>query len=210
MNSDTDDLVDKARVASFSDNVISIALTLLVLDVRIPGPVATLHWHDVRELLLPRLMSFLLSFAIVGVYWVAHHIMFKAMHSAGRTILWLNNLFLLTISLVPASAAMLGSHSESPIPTLLYGLNIAAVGSSILVMWHYTLKRHRKLGVAVDEPLSNRAYTRTIVGICVALTGAGVGFVRPGLSYFIYWLAPVAFILLQTAPQRISDRERIA
>jgi uncharacterized membrane protein len=209
MTRDTHDLVDKARVVSFSDNVISIALTLLVLDVRLPGPVANLQWHDVRVELLPRLQSFLLSFAIVGVYWVAHHLMFRAVQSAGRVILWLNNLFLLTISLVPASAALLGSNATSPIPTLLYGLNIAAVGSSMLLLWHYIVLRHRKAGMPIDERLSGQAYVRTLIGICVALIGAGVGFFRPSISYGIYWLAPVTYILLQSSPHKMSNTESV-
>jgi uncharacterized membrane protein len=207
MTRSTHDLVDKSRVTSFSDNVISIALTLLVLDVRLPGPIANLQWHDVRVELLPRLLSFLLSFAIVGVYWVAHHLMFKAVQSAGRVILWLNNLFLLTISLVPASAALLGSNAASPIPNMLYGLNIAAVGSSMLLMWHYIVLRHRKVGMPIDRWLSAQAYARTVVGICVALLGAAVGFFRPSFSYGIYWLAPVTYILLQSSPQKLSDGE---
>jgi uncharacterized membrane protein len=207
--SDGSGLVDIARIASFSDNVISIALTLLVLDVRIPGPINTLSWQDVRAQLLPRLMSFLLSFAIVGVYWVAHHVMFNAMHSAGRVILWLNNLFLLAISLVPASAALLGAHVQSPIPTLLYGLNIAAVGLAMLAMWHYTVRRHRKLGIAIDPQISYLAYSRTIFGIGIALTGAAIGLFRPGLSYGIFWLAPIVYILLQSKPQKITDAEEL-
>jgi uncharacterized membrane protein len=150
-----------------------------------------------------------LSFSIVGVYWVAHHLMFKAVVSAGRVILWLNNLFLLTISLVPASAALLGAGSKSPIPTLLYGLNIAAVGSSMLVLWHYVVLRHRKMGTPIDRRLSMHAYARTIIGIGVALTGAAVGFFRPSISYGLFWLAPVTYILLQSAPQKMSETETV-
>jgi uncharacterized membrane protein len=209
IGSDDSGLVDKARIASFSDNVISIALTLLVLDVRLPGPISDLGWHDVRVQLLPRLMSFVLSFAIIGVYWVAHHIMFKVLRSAGRMILWLNNLFLLTISLVPASAALLGANVKSPIPTLLYGVNIACVGSSMLVMWHYIVIRHRKFGMPIESTVVHSAYVRTIVGICIALSGAAVGFFRPSLSYGIYWLAPIVYILVQTAPRKMSESEKL-
>jgi uncharacterized membrane protein len=195
-----DGLIDTARVASFSDNVFSIALTLLVLDVRIPSDVVDLQWRDVRTLLLPRLLSFLLSFAIVGVYWVAHHTMFRVMQGAGRLLLWLNNLVLLTISLVPASAAILGSHGRSPIATMLYGLNIACVGGAMLALWSYTAVHHRRIGVQLDQRLSVAAYQRTIIGICIALTGAAMGFINPRLSYGIYWLAPIAYIYVQSAP----------
>ena len=208
-NLNDDELIDTARVASFSDNVISIALTLLVLDVRLPGNITQLHWSEVRTVLLPRLLSFLLSFAIVGVYWVAHHIMFKVMHGAGRLLLWLNNLFLLTISLVPASAAILGSYGHSPIATMLYGINIACAGTAMLALWHYTTLHHRKLGVQLNRQLSFRAYLRTIIGICIALTGAAMGFVSPRLSYGIYWLAPAAYIFVQIAPPLVPPNEKL-
>jgi uncharacterized membrane protein len=207
INLNDDGLIDIARVASFSDNVISIALTLLVLDVRLPPDLVDLHWRDVQTVLLPRLLSFLLSFAIVGVYWVAHHTMFRVMQHAGRLVLWLNNLVLLTISLVPASAAILGSHGRSSIATMLYGINIACVGSSFLALLHYTTLHHRRRGTPLDHRLSVAAYQRTIVGICIALTGAAMGFVSPRLSYGIYWLAPIAYIFVQSTPTLVPAKE---
>ena len=79
--------------------MISIAITLLVLDVR-----------QAVHLLGPRLMGFGLSFAIVGVRWVGHHLMVRSMAVVPRSVLWANNLFLIGVTLLPATAALLGSY----------------------------------------------------------------------------------------------------
>jgi hypothetical protein len=71
------------------------------------------------------------------------------------------------------------------------------------------VRRHRKLGIAIDPQISYLAYSRTIVGIGIALTGAAIGFLRPGLSYGIFWLAPIVYILLQSKPQKITDAEEL-
>ena len=187
------DLADKARVSGFSDNVISIAITLLVLDVTLPGGWVTeksphLDLRPVMIYLAPRLMSFVLSFSIVGVYWVAHHQMFRAMRGIGRPVLWINNLFLMTITLIPASAGILSEYPGQTISVFIYGFNVLMVASSLLLLWHY--------GVT----FARTGYSRTIGGVAIYLLGLPVAFISPWAALAVFSLVPLAYITLQARP----------
>ncbi len=198
---DDADAVDKGRLASFSDNVISIALTLLVLDVRLPPDLDRLTIPQALHLLAPRLLGFGLSFAIVGVFWVGHHLMFKALVRAPRSLLWTNNLFLLFTSLVPASAALLGSYPHQRAAAVLYGANLMAVTGSLLLMSYLNARFHRRHGLPLPPASVRRGYRRTGGGMGIAAAGIGLAWVSPWISYAVYCLTPVGFIVLQLMPE---------
>ena len=189
-----DDLVDKGRLGSFSDNVISIAMTLLVLDVRLPGDLDRLSIAGAVRLLAPRLLGFGLSFSIVGVFWVAHHQMLRAIRLAPRSLLWANNLFLLFVSLVPASAALLGSYPHQRAAAVLYGSNLLLVTASLLLMVDVGARFHRRHGLAATG--AGVGYRRSGVGMGIAAAGVGLAWV----SYAVYCLTPVGYIVLQLRP----------
>ncbi len=192
-----DDLPDKARLASFSDNVISIALTLLVLDVRLPPDLGTLTVAGVLWRLGPRLLAFALSFTLVGVYWVAHHLMLREFRQVPRSVLWLNNLFLLWITLIPASAALLGGYPGQPAAAALYGLNVAAAGASLLLLLHWTVRHHRRHALPLPAATVRMGYRRAATGVGVALAGVALAPVHPRLSYAVYCLTPLGYVLIQ-------------
>lgn len=99
-----------ARLETLADGVFAIVMTLLVFELRIPelpGAAAADLWAAV-VLLGPSLLSFIVSFLVLGVYWVGHHSQFQHIRRADQTLLWLNILFLMCVSLVPFSAGMLG------------------------------------------------------------------------------------------------------
>lgn len=192
-----DGLVDKARLASFSDNVISIAITLLVLDVRLPPDLGRLTVAGILWRLGPRLLAFGLSFAIVGVYWVAHHLMLRGFGQVPRSALWINNLFLLCITLLPASAALLGGYPGQASTAALYGLNMAAVGASLLLLLHWIARHHRRAGVNVPAVTVRLGYRRTLTGIGIALAGVALAPVHPRYSYAVYCLTPLGYIWVQ-------------
>lgn len=107
-----------ARLESFSDNVLSIILTLMVLKLRPP------HGDDLNVLrpLLPALLSYVLSFIYIGLYWNNHHHMLHATKLVNGSILWANLHLLFWLSLVPATTGWMGENHFAPIPTALYGV----------------------------------------------------------------------------------------
>ena len=118
--------MSKDRVEAFSDGVFSIILTLLVLELRVP------HIADHSSLsqyaaamtpLLPKLVSFVLTFVMISIHWVSHHYFFRHISHATIELVWLNNLFLLWLCFLPFPTAMLGDHPTDQFPILLYGVD---------------------------------------------------------------------------------------
>src|SRR5215469_15221273 len=101
----------KTRLEAFSDGVFAIVITLHILDVHIPQdqPLTFASLWSVA----PHLLTFVLSFVIVGLYWVAHHSMLHFVKVVDRQILWLNLVLLLIVVFVPFPTAMLGQHPDS-------------------------------------------------------------------------------------------------
>ena len=125
--------MSKQRIEAFSDGVFAVAITLLVLNFKVTG----LDRSDLRNQILgqwPHLLSYVLSFVIVGVYWVAHHTLFHFVKKTNRALLWLNNFFLMTIVFLPFPAGLLGEYPGSELSILLYGSTLIAANTSATLM----------------------------------------------------------------------------
>lgn len=119
------------RIEAFSDGVLAIIITLLVLEIKVPE----LHnAHSIAEAfhalnaLTPKFLSFVLSFVFVAVFWVNHHQFFHLVRHADRWLLWLNNLLLLTLSFVPFPTAFIGDYPRNPVALALFGVALMAAG----------------------------------------------------------------------------------
>jgi uncharacterized membrane protein len=121
----------KGRLEAFSDGVIAILITIMVLELKVP------HGEDLAALqpLLPRFWSYLLSFVYLGIYWNNHHHLLHACERVNGAMLWANMHLLFWLSLVPFATGWMGENHFSAVPTALYGvmLILASVAFKILV-----------------------------------------------------------------------------
>jgi len=123
--------VGKGRLEAFSDGVIAILITIMVLELRPPRGVA---WSDLAPV-LPSVATYVLSFVFLGIYWSNHHHMFHVVGRVNGKVLWANLHLLFWLSLVPFATAWMGENAASAAPTALYGgvLLCAALAYTILV-----------------------------------------------------------------------------
>src|SRR5205823_4456556 len=121
----------KTRLEAFSDGVIAILITIMVLELKTP---AGASWEALRPL-RPIFLAYVLSFVYLGIYWNNHHHMFKAVDEVNGGILWANSHLLFWLSLVPFATRWMGESHFAALPTALYGtvLILAAVAYTILV-----------------------------------------------------------------------------
>jgi len=127
--------MSKNRVESFSDGVFAIVITLLILNVHLDRQQALTL--DALRNLAPDVFAFVLSFVIVGVYWVSHHNMLHLIKAVDRRLLWLNLVLLLAVVFVPFPASLLGQHLGNPIAVILYALNLMVVNAVGTALWLY-------------------------------------------------------------------------
>jgi len=137
---------ETSRVEAFSDGVLAIVITLLVLNIKIPDQLApgdAALWQALAQQ-LPMLGAWALSFFFVLVFWVAHHYFFRQLAHIDRGLLWLNGLFLFAISFTPFPTALLGLYpGRSASATMLSVAMFATAGSFSIMRWYAT--RHARL-----------------------------------------------------------------
>lgn len=121
----------KGRIEAFSDGVLAIIITIMVLELKVP------HGHDLTALqpLLPIFLSYVLSFVNVGIYWNNHHHMFQAVKQVGGWVLWANLHLLFWLSLLPFATGFMGENDFAPVTVALYAFDLlmCAVAYTLLV-----------------------------------------------------------------------------
>ena len=128
------------RLFAFSDGVFAITITLLVLEIKVPEiskelVSAELWTHLVH--LLPHIVSHIISFFVLGIFWVAHHNMFAHIKKHDHFLLWLNLLFLLCVASIPFPTGLLGTYPNERISIMVYSGVLAVTGIFLDIIWWY-------------------------------------------------------------------------
>jgi uncharacterized membrane protein len=181
------------RLLTLADGIFAIAMTLLVLDLRLPEAPGGDLVTRLRDL-IPRFGTFVVSFVVLGVFWFAHHQTFHFVVRVNRTLVWLSVLFFMGVALIPFVASVLGANPFDPIALTLYGGVIGLLTVLGYVTWWY-LTGDRRLVVAGLDPDLVRKVSRWIaVGPSIAFVAILIAFVNPLISLLIYLALPVLFI----------------
>jgi len=186
------------RLVAFTDGVMAVAITLLVLDLKLPEGVREEALSAAILSLSHALWCYALSFVVIGILWMVHHNQFAHIMRADGVILWLNLFFLMTVALIPFVTSVL-SDQGGPLSTMLYAAVLMVSCSIIAVMWWYA-GRTRGL-MAPDVALDQRR-----VGIIAPLLVAGVFAVSIGVAYTLGAAAGQWTWLLAAATGPIADR----
>jgi uncharacterized membrane protein len=135
------------RLAFFSDGVFAIAITLLVLEIRLPEPMSAPHASRLSialvEELWPDLYSFLISFWFVGTLWIAHHRVFRYIRDYDRGLLLFNLFFLMWIVLLPFSATLLSRFEDQQLAVVIYASHVAVAEVVLAGVWRYASRTPR-------------------------------------------------------------------
>lgn len=162
-----------ARTETFSDGVLAIVITLLTFNFKVPPPdsippgaVAAVLPSRLAKL-LPQLVAYILSFAIVGTYWVAHHNIFKLVTHTDRLFIWINLAFLMCVAFIPFPTALLGEYVDQPIATTIYGATLIASSIALFFIWHYATTNHRLVDSSLSPSLIAQVKRRMLLAIPV-------------------------------------------
>lgn len=133
-----------SRIEALSDGVFAIAMTLLVLDIKVPGGEFQTETELITAFLalLPKFLAYLLGFMTLGIFWVGHSMQYKFINKTDRHLTWMSIFFLMFISLLPFSTAFLSEHIHFRFAVGLYWLNIFLAGVTLLIHWNYACKNN--------------------------------------------------------------------
>jgi uncharacterized membrane protein len=175
--------VSTARLEAFSDGVIAIIVTIMVLELKAPEETSV----EALLALWPIFFSYALSFLIVAIYWVNHRHVIRYASRVTPLLLWINMLVLFTISLIPFATAWLGDHLTAPVPNVAYGLVLIAGGVSFLALTEIVNRQnaHRAdLSSVIRGSRIKGAITLTlyIAGVALAAFIPGAVLLTAGLA----------------------------
>lgn len=186
------------RIEALADGIFAVAMTLLVLDVKLPPG----ELLATNAALLERLLTvshtfviYFISFGVLGMFWVGHHVHFHYIRSVDHTLLWLNLLFLFGITSVPFVTDLLGDHNDLRLPHLVYGVKIVVLAGLLSVQMGY-LRRHPELAQPSLTPdVARRIMVRTAMFAMIPLLSIAAVFYNTRLALYLYFLLPVIHFL---------------
>ena len=185
------------RLEAFSDGVIAIAITLLVLQISVPDAGA----GELGDELLdqwPSYAAFGLSFVVIGIMWVSHHSMFERIATVDRRLLFLNLLLLLGIAFLPFPTALLAQYlreggSNAHLAAAIYSATMAIIGVAFWMMWRHLYQRPHLLVAGIDRSMVRGAMHKSTVGPIVYTLTIGLAFISAVACLFVYGLIALYF-----------------
>jgi uncharacterized membrane protein len=180
--------VGTGRMEAFSDGVIAIIITIMVLELKVP------HGTDLAALreLLPVLASYVLSFVYVAIYWNNHHHLLHASERINGAIMWANMSFLFWLSLIPFVTSWVGEYRDAPLPAAAYGVVLLMAGVAYLIMERQMVRENGPQSVLAGAVGTDRKGLVSLMGYIAAIAFA---FVSPRLAELIYALVAVMWIV---------------
>jgi uncharacterized membrane protein len=185
------------RMILFSDAVFAIAITLLVIEMKIPEIPKELVTEELlgKSLghLIPRFVGFLVSFLIIGLYWTVHHRLFGFVTNYTQKLLWLNLFFLFAVALMPFSTGFYSVYIIKLMksPVLIYVLNICFLGIMNFILWRYVSNPKRKLTEGLTQPVARYFSYRAIAIPIIFTIMALVYLYAPKAAMFIPMFIPL-------------------
>jgi len=205
-------LAESGRVEAFSDGVLAIVITLLVLDLRAPQDRGAMLHRLLEQ--WPAYVAYLASFAYAGVIWVNHHQLFTRIAAVDTGLLWRNLALLLTTSVLPFPTAVLGSafqhgnHRDQVAGLIFYALVAAAMAATWLLLFHYLANNERLLTEHTPASFFARERRRALIGVAAYLLAALAALWQPAAGLVIAVALPVFYGV--TSEGWSSSRDRRA
>ncbi len=142
------------RINALSDGVFAIAITLLVLNIEVPNDIpANLVAQELPgrlAALVPDLLSYVVSFLVIGSYWMAHRAIFQGIRALDRVLIWLNFLFLMFVAFLPFPTALLDEYPNYQLPVALYAGSLAVARLPLTTIWWYAAHNRRLIHEHLD------------------------------------------------------------
>jgi uncharacterized membrane protein len=187
-----------SRIEALSDGVFAIAMTLMVLSLKFPEDFPSNPTP--QELIqgfvesLPSLEKYIISFLVLGIYWMRHQAQFTFIQYATRGLLYINIIFLMFVALIPATTEFLMTYNTNQIPLLIYLANNFLICLVLVWHWHYITKINPHLVVKELTPgLKTRGF-HLLVGACLLFAAAIIiSFWDLRISFLVLYIMPIVF-----------------
>jgi uncharacterized membrane protein len=189
--------VSTARLETLTDGIFAIAMTILVLNIHLPelfGNVSAGELFVNLTALWPTLASFVVSFVILGMFWVAHHTEFRYIKKMDNTLIWQNLFYLLLVALLPFSAALLGKYPENRTSAIIYALHLIFMVLLQYFMWRHARSKPDLMATDLHPNMDRLVNRVAFAGIIAYIIAIAFSFWNVNISLIIYALVPLPYI----------------
>jgi uncharacterized membrane protein len=188
----------KNRVETFSDGIFAIIVTLLILEIKVPHiehPESVPELLGVIGLLMPKFVSWVISFLTICIVWVNHHRLFETFKGINIVLFWLNVHLLLWVCFVPFPTALVGDYPHNPLAVAFYGVVMSLIGIAFFITRLYGLRNP----LLLKDEINRKVYKKGVVfafyfGFLFYLAAAALAWVHTYLSFIAYFLAAMYFV----------------
>lgn len=190
--------MNTGRLEAFSDGVLAIIITIMVLELNIPEGTS---WQDIQPV-IPVILTYVVSFIYVGIYWNNHHHLMHIVEKVNGSILWANLHLLFWLSLMPFATAWMGENHFKAIPTAVYGfvLFMAAVAWQILSAKIIKVEgKQSKVGIAYQRD------RKQVLSILIYVSGIILSFIFPPAGIALYILVAVLWFIPDKRMERVMQ-----
>jgi uncharacterized membrane protein len=198
------------RIVFFSDAVFAIAITLLVIEIRLPELAATARDRELATVLLalwPRYLSYAISFVVIGSFWVSHHGLFRHVEGYDGGLIWLNLLFLLFVAFTPFPTMVLGRMGITRLAQMVYAAFLGTTGLIKLLMYLYVRGRPRLLKRNLNRRDLRPEVVMSTVTPLAFLVSITLALLHPAAPVAV-WSAPLlVFAILRAVGTRRARRK---
>ena len=191
--------MNKGRLEAFSDGVLAVIITIMVLEMKSPKGTSL----EALRPVLPVLLTYLLSFVYLGIYWNNHHHLLHATQRVNGAALWSNLHLLFWLSLVPFSTAWMGDNHFAPWPVAAYGIVLLMAGVAYYILAQVLIKVHGQ-GSALQESIGRD--TKGRISIAIYAVAIAVAFAQPVVAEALYALVAVMWFLPDRRIERVVGK----
>jgi uncharacterized membrane protein len=190
--------MEKGRLEAFSDGVIAIIITIMVLELKVP------HADNLAALnpLVPVFLSYVLSFVNIGIYWNNHHHLFQAVRYVNGRVLWANMHLLFWLSLIPFTTAWMGENHFTSVPVALYGLVLLFAGIAYLILSLTLISHHGKdstLAIALGRDFKGK------ISIAVYAIAVPLAFANSLVAFMLHVLIAIVWLIPDRRIEKAID-----
>lgn len=200
-----EDPIGIGRISALSDGVFSIVLTLLVFDLKLPQGTPETALAQALARLGPQLLSYLITFFLIGIYWVGHHAVMRHVCRYDRRFLWLNLIFLMCLAFLPFPTSLLGSFPHEQRASMLYGMTLIAVGCSLFAIWSYATTDRLLVDSSLSDGVVRAGKWRILTAPIIAALSILISGFSVRASIWLYVVSGMLYILPARIDRIVAD-----
>jgi len=182
------------RIETLEDGVFGIAMTLLVLNLKIPEKLDKSLFMAIINI-WPNLVTFFGSFILLGVYWLGHRTALHYIKHGDHIFHWFNIILLMFVSIVPFSSSLIAKYYYDQTAIIIYGINLIAIGTTMFLQWCYATYNYRLIDEELPKWIIRYAKIRTIFAPLAYFLAIIISFFSCTMSLALYTIVPILYIL---------------